>query len=513
MSFAQITQETLDLAKQALSQPMAKDATTQGYTVGTGLTGYNLEAPAKSLFPVLSPFRNAIPRVKAPKGAPAANWKAITGINVGNARATTGFGAAGNLVKTSEQDFMAKYQVISLGDSVQYDAQIQAEGFQDLRATAGVNLLYALMEQEDIIMLGGQNYSLGTPGTPALTVANSGGSIGAVNVSVAVAARTMQGYYDGQSTVASPTPATTGALSGTTNKVTATIPAIAGAVVYDWYVGTAGGTLYYAGSTTINQFAFSVLPTQAAAASASGLPQLAAPAKAVTSNGVTTLQAVNTATDCVVDGSGDANSYNGLISTLTGDFVNGAFGRRGTGANTGSYFKSLDGATLTGNNGTISEIDAALQYLWGNAKVSPTKIMMNSIDHVNASNKIIASGGAYTLFRPDAVGERQNVVGGQLVETYLNKAVNGRPVAMETHPWLPQGTIILLTEKLPFPNNKVNNVMEVETLLEYQQIEYATNRQSGNNGGPRYDFEVRAQEVFKNYFPGGMAILSNVANG
>lgn len=39
MSFAEITKETLDLAKSALQ----KDATTQGYTVQTGLTGYNLE--------------------------------------------------------------------------------------------------------------------------------------------------------------------------------------------------------------------------------------------------------------------------------------------------------------------------------------------------------------------------------------------------------------------------------------------------------------------------------------
>jgi hypothetical protein len=507
MSFAQITQETLDLAKQALSQPLAKDATTQGYNTTTGLTGYNLEAPAKSLFPVLSPFRNSLPRVKAPIGSQAAHWKAITGINTTNARATTAFGAPGNLVSTSEADFMAAYKVIGLGDTVQYDAQIQAQGFQDLRATAGVNLLYALMEQEDIILMGGQNYSLGTPSAPTLVNSNTGGSVGAVNVGVAVAARTMQGYYDGQGTQAS-SAATTGALTGSTNQVTATVSAVPGAVCYDWFVGTAGGTLYYAGTTTNNKFVINTVPTQAAAASASNLPQLAAPAKMVG----TTLTAINSAADATVDGSADANSFNGLIASLSGDYSGGTFVKRGSGSSTGSYFKSLDGAAMTGNNGTISEIDAALQSLWGSSKVSPTKILMNSVDHVNASNKIINSGGAYTLFRPDVVGERQNVVGGQLVETYLNKAVNGRPIMMETSPWLPQGTIILLTEKLPFPNNKVANVMEVETQLEYQQIEYATSRGTGNTGGPRYDFEVRAQETFKNYFPGGMAILSNVGN-
>ena len=503
-----ITQQTIELAKQALQGGLAKDATVAGYTTGLGITGYNLEAPAKSLFPVLSPFRNVIPRVKAPIGAPAAHWKAITGINVGNARATTAFGNAGALVQTSEKDFVAQYQVLSLGDMVQYDAQIQAEGFQDLRATSGVNLLYALMEQEDIILLGGQNYSLGTPSAPTIAVTTTGGSIGAVNVAVAVVARTMQGYYDGQGTVASASTAS-GVLSGTTNQITASVTAVAGAVVYDWFVGLNGGTLYWANTTTINKATFTTVPVAATTAAATTLPQLAAPAKMVSG----TLTAVTTAANATVDGSGDSNSFNGLISTLTGDYSNGAFVQRGSGTNSGSYYNSLNGATLTGNNGTINEIDAALSSLWGNGKVSPTKILCNSIDHINMSNKMIASGGAYTLFRPDNVGERQNVIGGQIVETYINKAVNGRPIPIETHPWLPQGTIILLTEKLPYPNNRVANVLEVETQLEYQQIEYATARNTSAGGGPRYDFEVRCQEVFKNYFPAGMAIISNIANG
>jgi hypothetical protein len=497
MADLKVTQETIDLAKQALQQPLAKDAVTQGYTTATGITGYNLERPAKSLFPVLAPFRNSLPRVKAPIGAPAAHWKAITGINVTNQRATTGFGYAGNLVSTAEKDFMAAYQVISLGDSVQYDAQIQAEGFQDLRATAGINLLYALMEQEDIIDLGGQNFSLGTPSTPTLTVSSTGGTIGAVNVGVAVAARTLQGYYDGKNTAAS-TPATSGTLSGSTNSITATVAYVPGAVVYDWYVGNAGGTLYYYTSTSVNKVTITSVPTAAQAVPTATLPMLGTPSS----------------TAPTVDQSADPNAYNGLIATLTGSYNNGTFVSAGQGQPSGAYVKSLDGATLTGSNGTIAEIDAALQYLWGNAKLSPTKMLCNSVDHMNISNKIIASGGAYTMFRPNDIGERQTVVGGQLVETYLNKAVNGRAIPIETHPWLPQGTIIFLTEKLPYPNNLVANVMEVETLLEYTQIEYATSRYAGQaGGGPRYDFEVRAQQVFKNYFPGSMAILQNVANG
>jgi hypothetical protein len=492
----QVTQETIELAKKALSQPLAKDATTQGYTTATGITGYNLEAPAKNLFPVLSPFRNSIPRVKAPKGAPAAHWKAITAINSTAQRATTGFGYAGALISTTEKDFVANYQVISLGDSVQYDAQIQAEGYQDLRATSGINLLYALMMQEDIIDLGGQNFSLGTPNAPSLSGSASGGSIGSVNIDVKVAARTLQGFYDGKGTAASNGTAS-GTLTGPSASVVATVTAVPGAVVYDWYVGSHGGTLYYYTSTTVNTVTIKSVPTQAASVP-STLAQLGTPP----------------ANPTATDSSADANSYNGLIATLVGDYTSGAFVQNGTGTSSGAYFKSLDGATLTGSTGTISEIDTALASLWSNAKVTPTKILVNSTDHVNMSNKIISSGGAYTLFRPSDIGERQTVVGGQLVETYLNKAVNGAAIPIETMPWLPQGTIILTTERLPYPNNKVANVMEIETLLEYQQIEYAVARTAGQaGGGPRYDFEVRAQQVFKNYFPASMAIIQNVGNG
>jgi hypothetical protein len=507
-----ITNQTIAMQK-AQATELAKDATTQGYTTATGLTGFNLEAPSKSLFPVLSPLRNVIPRTKAQNGAKTAQWKAITAINAGNARATTPFGAAGNTISTKEQDFAAPYKIISLGDTVQYDAQIQAQGFQDLRATSGVNTLYALMEQEEVVLMGGQNFTLGTPSAPSLVNATTGGTIGPVNVGVAVAARTMQGYYDGQSGLPS-TQATTGVLTGATNQVTATAVYVPGATIYDWYVGTAGGTLYYYGSTTINIMVISNVPV--AAATTTGITYGGASLPGYYTNATppvwtaSTTAAIATAAG---DNSIDTNAFNGIIASLVGDYVNGQFVQHGTGLNCGSYIASLNGALLTGNNGTINEIDAALMYLWNNARVSPTKILMNATDRVNASNKMIATGGAYLMFQPDNVAQRQGVVGGQVVSQYINKAMNGVAIPIEVHPYLPQGTILGLTESLPYPNNKVSNVLEIETQLEYQQIEYAVNRQSGTTGGPRYDFEVRAQETFKNYFPGSMFMIQNVKNG
>jgi hypothetical protein len=55
MSIAQTTQETLGLMKESLSKNV---------TIATGLTNYDLQAPAKNLYPIITPLRNSMPRVQ-----------------------------------------------------------------------------------------------------------------------------------------------------------------------------------------------------------------------------------------------------------------------------------------------------------------------------------------------------------------------------------------------------------------------------------------------------------------
>lgn len=53
-------------------------------TTSTGLVAYDLEAPSKNLYPVLTPIYNRIPRVTKSSGAGiAANWKTVTAIAPG----------------------------------------------------------------------------------------------------------------------------------------------------------------------------------------------------------------------------------------------------------------------------------------------------------------------------------------------------------------------------------------------------------------------------------------------
>ena len=51
-----ITQESLELLKGALAKP--DDALAKSISTATGLLAYDLQAPAKNLYPFVTPIRN-----------------------------------------------------------------------------------------------------------------------------------------------------------------------------------------------------------------------------------------------------------------------------------------------------------------------------------------------------------------------------------------------------------------------------------------------------------------------
>ena len=56
-----ITQESLELLKGALAKP--NDVLAKSISTATGLLAYDLQAPAKNLYPFVTPIRNVIPRI------------------------------------------------------------------------------------------------------------------------------------------------------------------------------------------------------------------------------------------------------------------------------------------------------------------------------------------------------------------------------------------------------------------------------------------------------------------
>ena len=72
------TQETLDLVKGIIGGTPS-DNISKSITTANGLVAYDLQAPAKNLYPVLTPIRNSLPRVGGGVGV-ATNWKTVTAI-------------------------------------------------------------------------------------------------------------------------------------------------------------------------------------------------------------------------------------------------------------------------------------------------------------------------------------------------------------------------------------------------------------------------------------------------
>src|SRR5580704_1389681 len=99
MNIAQTTQETLGLMKESLAKAV---------TLATGLTAYDLQAPAKNLYPIITPLRNALPRVGRINPGDAARWRTIAAIT-GSGYDSMGWVPEGQ--RTASMSYSAALQV------------------------------------------------------------------------------------------------------------------------------------------------------------------------------------------------------------------------------------------------------------------------------------------------------------------------------------------------------------------------------------------------------------------
>lgn len=487
------TQATLDLLKQAQATPdaMLSKAFTQSGTPTSGLTAYDLEAGAKSLFPVLTPLRNSIARVSG-KGGIQAAWRAITGINTAMISAGVGQGNRGGVVTTSTKDYTAAYKGIGLEDYVTFEAEYSAEYFADVRAIAARNGLSALMLQEESIILGGNtSLALGTTPTPSTATALIGGTIAAATYNVICVALTYEGFraaslatgvlndvtrtnadgstdnYGGGSAMKSS--AASQDTTGSTSTISATVTPVAGAFAYAWYVGTAAAEKLEA-ITTINSV---------------GLTALAG-----TGQNASAITADKSQNALVFDGlltfcsASDSGAYRAVMATGT--------------AGTGTKL-TADGV------GGIVEIDAALMSFWDNYRLSPDEIWVHSQQQADISTKVLA-GNANTAQRFTFNVDQGVIAGGTSVKSYLNRygMAGAQEIPIKLHPNMPAGTILFVTRTLPYPLSNVSNVLQIRTRRDYYQIEWPLRSR-------KYEFGVYADEVLQCYAPFAFGIITNIA--
>lgn len=492
-------QETLDLVKDAMTKNVVNKAWTQSSTATSGITEYDLEAPAKKLYPVITPLRNEIPRMSG-RGGIQANWRAITGINTTGVSAGVGQGNRGGVIATSTADYTAAYHGIGLEDYVTFEADYAAQGFDDVKALAVEGLLRSVMIQEERIILGGNNsMAFGTTPTPTVTDGATGGTLlPNTTYNTYVVALSLEGYlsasvagglvgqvtrtnadgsietYGGGSARKSAVGAVTTANDGnSTHKLNQSVAVVPGAVAYAWYWGTSGNELLGA-ITTIN--------SNVATATATGTQNISAmPATDYSQNSLV---------------------FDGLLTFASNGATNGAYRSALATGTVGT------GTTLTSDGaGGIVEIDAALKDRWDNYRLSFDTIWVSSQEQKNITTKVL-TGTSASSQRFVFDSKQGMLAGGTMVRSYLNKySMDGaQEIPIRLHPNLPFGTILFTTKTLPYPLSNVPSILRILARREYYQTEWPLRSR-------KYEYGVYADEVLQCYFPAAIGCINNIANG
>ncbi len=488
------TEQSLVLTREALANPLPFGSIAKGFTQASspvsGLTMYDLEAPAKTLYPVITPIRNAIPRLPATGGIQA-SWRAVTGININNATFGVSEGNRGPVIVTATQDYNAVFRGYGFDDFATFEATYAAEGFEDLRARTIQGLIHSLMIQEEKIVIGANtSLALGTTPTPSLQATTTGGTIAAGTQSVIAVALTYEGLLAASVAGGLPLSAARTLADGTTEQVNQ-------------------GTAQKSANTTIvttgatSTISASVNPVSGAFGyggflGAAGSERLAA----VTSIATVTLTAP-AASGAQLASAGFASDFsqNGLI-------FDGLFSQI-LKPGSGSYVSTFaNGATLTGDGtGGVIEIDTALQSFWDNYRLSPTTIWVSSQEQRNITKKVLA-GGTNAAQRFFINVDQGQIKGGDLVTAYLNKySMDGAQVIpVRLHPNIPAGTILFTTDKIPYPLSNVANVLQMRMRQDVFAIEWPRRTR-------KWEFGLYADGVLQNYFPPAFGLITNIANG
>jgi len=498
-NLSQLTQDAIDAFRAAAQAPapeITDDLRKSGITQSTGLTGYDLQAPAKQMIPVLTPLRNSIPRVSG-GGGRATHWKAVTQINAGKLRGFVPEGKRNGLVQTTVVPKSAEYKTLGLDDAVTIEAELAARGFEDVRSTQAQRQLWAVMIEEELADLGANgSMLLGTPTAPTVLVTDAdGGSIAedAGGYSCRVVALTLYGYLasslaDGivqQVTVTNPantvftygggssqkSAATlSGATSGGASTLKLSTPVVPGAVAYAWFVGPHDGDVTLQAITTLNSVKLTSLSTDKQNVSAiSG------------------------------DFSKNELAYDGLLYQAWASGSNAYIKNMATGA-------PGIGTGLTADNaGGIVEIDEALESMWSNYKLGPDTIWVNAREAKNITKKLLGGTGVnYNI----ALNQGQPFTAGAVVARYLNKFSMGSEsfVDIKVHPFLPPGLMLGNLAQLPYPVNNVPNVVEKRLRRDYYQIEWPMRER-------RYETGVYLDGVLAVFAPFTLMVLGNIGGG
>lgn len=450
--------------------------------LSTSFAAFDLEAPAKLLTPRPTPLRNMIARKKGV--GTAHRIKKITGYTgtgtggqgqvwPGITESTTNtFGSIayerGPKISYTAEDAIFPYFSFSLSDSVSFDANYSALGYQDLRQLSSTSTLYASMLMEERMLLMSRGTASGLSGALAAPSTVTLGQRAAANGEVALSATTYYVY----------TTADAGAFGESTSSTVQSLAVTSGNILTVTVNNVVGalGTKVYIGTTTGNANA----KYQGRFTSLTGVINGAG---GLSTNDNIIYSTASTTTAPTSDSSAYATGYDGIIpQIIAGGSVNEVNAQFST-SNPGAEFQTVFGS------------------LYDSVKADPDMILLNGADRKQLSDAIKNGSTANYRLNLEA-DERGGYVGGAVISG-LHNETTGKLVDLLVHPWLPQGVAPVISKTLPIPDTEVSDVWAVVNVQDYQGIQWPVTQFS-------YDFSTYWRGTLVGYAPAWNGIVTGI---
>ena len=480
------------LASQRMAMQDIQKEISLTSPLSTSFAAFDLEAPAKMLTPRPTPLRNKIARKKGV--GTSHRQKQILGYTgtgtggVGNTwpgitqNSTATFGSInyerGPIISYAAQDLILPYNSYSLSDSVTFDANFSAMGYQDLRQLSSTSTLYATMLMEERMMLMARGTASGYSGALAAPASVTLTSPVAASGQTALAAATYFVYVTANAGISSSgfgesivsTVQSTAVASGDVLGISWT--PVTGAIGYNIYVGTTTGTANCTFQGTAQG--------TSAVIQGAGTVGLTGNNFALTTTGAAASRAN-------ADTSAYATGYDGILPTVLG-------------SNSG-YNNTINSTFSTSNPGV--EYQTVFYNLYNNVKADPDEILINGADRKQLSDSI--KNGSTANYRLNLTQtEAGDYVGGATIGGLYNE-ITGKMVPLTVHPWLPQGVSPVLSYTLPIPDTEVSDVWANYMVQDYMGIQWPVTQFS-------YDFSTYFRGTFFCSAPAWNGAVSGIVN-
>lgn len=476
-------------SENALQKSANADPKLQKAITASSVPGIYLIRLAKLMLPVYAGLTNRIP-ADNPKGmgSTEATWKAQLGFG---ALAESSFfrvaeAAIGVNPPTSFLTFKAPYNDLAVNDNVTLKAMRASAGYADPLQIGVIKAMSALLRGQERVLLGGTNKAIDDPASVTITQGTPSESVlAAGSYVVSVTALSYEGWIaasTGGSAAIGETAYTAAAqfVLGAGSSIIATWPAVEGAVAYNVYItgsgGASGSAAKYHQTVKINKAVISTLPTS-------------------TNTPPTTDTSAN-----------ETYGIEGLISWCERSTVyTNAIPDKQT------IYDNAGGA-LTAGNGGITQFDHILADLWTTWHTAPSLMVMSPNMNATLVGKL-QSLGSGNFYRIEVGAERNTVNGGMMVTGYVNKFApfaDGTPRMIDVipHPYLPDGTVLFLSETIPYPMGNESRGFVREVLLPYTYFPLPSQVAGVNK--IIYNFAVTMSETVECFNPGPQTALVGV---